>query len=312
MQKVTAIESNLQTLFTTSTPATAINSPFFVNTFAHSHVHRTYSYSRKRTILRSPFPDITLHRCKTPPTESPRSPLVIGGDFNLPHTGWGYKHCSAAGRNLWQDSTISASLSSTNPNFPHALVTSPRETRRPTSTSVTDPTFPTRLGTSTARDTTPDLTFTKNVVNAQWRNTQYDLGSDHSIIKITLPHLTALSTRTRVFAFVDWDAFRKHRTEKAVDTSITNIESWSRDLQSDTQLDTRTIKTDAPTERMDSRLAHVIEAKTRPSSPGLTDHTGGPRTLPSMRLQRGRVTRCPAQIEQPFQPQARTASPTKL
>ncbi|KAH7949103.1 hypothetical protein HPB49_005158 [Dermacentor silvarum] len=26
------------------------------------------------------------------------SPLVIGGDFNLPHTGWGYKHCSAAGQ----------------------------------------------------------------------------------------------------------------------------------------------------------------------------------------------------------------------
>ncbi|KAG0432491.1 hypothetical protein HPB47_020799 [Ixodes persulcatus] len=166
------------------------------------------------------------------------SPLVIGGDFNLPHTGWGYKHCSAAGRNLWQDS--------------HDLGF----------TLITDPTFPTRLGTSTARDTTPDLTFTKNVVNAQWRNTQYDLGSDHSIIEITLPHLTALSTRTREFAFVDWDAFRKHRTEKAADTSITDIESWSRDLQSDTQLATRTIKTDAPTERMDSRLAHLIEAKT--------------------------------------------------
>ncbi|KAH7973723.1 hypothetical protein HPB49_004403 [Dermacentor silvarum] len=29
---------------------------------------------------------------------------VIGGDFNLPHTRWGYKHCSAAGRNLWRDS----------------------------------------------------------------------------------------------------------------------------------------------------------------------------------------------------------------
>lgn len=29
------------------------------------------------------------------------SPLVIGGDVNLPHTGWGYKHCSGAGRNLW-------------------------------------------------------------------------------------------------------------------------------------------------------------------------------------------------------------------
>ncbi|KAG0435541.1 hypothetical protein HPB47_018423 [Ixodes persulcatus] len=242
--------------------------PFFVNTFAHLHVHRTYSYSRKRTILRSPFPDINPSSLQTPPTESPRSseteppqlntisttslsnplrkalnaaggsPLVIGGDFNLPHTGWGYKHCSAEGRNLWQDS--------------HDLGF----------TLITDPTFHTRLGTSTARDTTPDLAFTKNVVNAQWRNTQYDLGSDHLIIEITLPHLTALSRITREFAFVDWDAFRKHRTEKAADTSITDIESWSRDLQSDTQLATRTIKTDVPTERIDSRLAHLIEAKT--------------------------------------------------
>ncbi|XP_049523946.1 uncharacterized protein LOC125945731 [Dermacentor silvarum] len=166
------------------------------------------------------------------------SPLVIGGDFNLLHTGWGYKHCSAAGRNLWQDS--------------HDLGF----------TLITDPTFPTRLGTSTARDTTPDLTFSKNVVNAQWRNTEYDLGSDHSIIEITLPHLTAVSTRTREFTWVDWDAFRKHRTAETTDTPITDIESWSRDLLSDTQLATRTIKTDAPTERMDSRLAHLIEAKT--------------------------------------------------
>ncbi|KAG0423073.1 hypothetical protein HPB47_001126 [Ixodes persulcatus] len=172
------------------------------------------------------------------PERRRRSPLVIGGDFNLPHTGWGYKHCSAAGRNLWQDS--------------HDIGF----------TLITDPTFLTRLGTSTARDTTPDLTFTKNVVNAQWCNTQYDLGSDHSIIEITLPHLTALSTRTREFAFVDWDAFREYRTEKAADTSITDIESWPRDFQSDTQLATRTIKTDDPTERMDSRLARLIEAKT--------------------------------------------------
>ncbi|XP_049270134.1 uncharacterized protein LOC119385971 [Rhipicephalus sanguineus] len=66
-----------------------------------------------------------------------RNPLVIGGDFNAPHTGWGYKHSSIKGRNLWQDS--------------HDLDL----------TLITDPSFPTRLGTSTARDTTPDLTFTK-------------------------------------------------------------------------------------------------------------------------------------------------------
>lgn len=70
----------------------------------------------------------------------------------------------------------------------------------PPGASSTDPTFPTRLDTSTAPNTTPDLTFTKNEVNAQWRNIQYDIRSDRSITEITLPHLTTLSTRTRKFA----------------------------------------------------------------------------------------------------------------
>lgn len=166
-----------------------------------------------------------------------RNPLVIGGDFNAPHTGWGYKHSSIKGRNLWQDS--------------HDLDL----------TLITDPSFPTRLGTSTARDTTPDLTFTKNTVNAQWRNTHSDLGSDHSIIEITIPQLTASPTTLREFTWVDWDAFRKRRITEPTDSSISNIESWSRSLQEDVQKATRRIQTNVPTERMDSRLAHLIEAK---------------------------------------------------
>lgn len=58
-------------------------------------------------------------------------PLLIGGDFNLAHTGWGYVRTEAAARNLWQDY--------------HDLGL----------TLITDPSFPTRLGTSTTRDSTP-------------------------------------------------------------------------------------------------------------------------------------------------------------
>ncbi|KAH6938455.1 hypothetical protein HPB50_009389 [Hyalomma asiaticum] len=114
------------------------------------------------------------------------SPLVTGSDFNLRLAGWRFKRCSAAGRNLWQDSQ----------DLGFTLVTDP---------------------TSTARDMTPDSGSQKG------RNTHYDLGSSHSIIEITLPHLTALTTRTREFAWGDSDAFRKHRTAEA--TPITDIES---------------------------------------------------------------------------------------
>lgn len=166
------------------------------------------------------------------------NPLVIGGDFNLPHPAWGYGYSTTAAQNLWQDSQDLGL------------------------TFITDPTFPTRLGNSTSRDTTPDLTFTKNVINAQWSNTQHDLGSDHSIIAILIPRIAAVTAKPLEFSWVDWDAFRKHRSADQHAERITDIDAWSRNLQSDTKAATHTVTTDAPVERMDSRLAHLLAAKT--------------------------------------------------
>lgn len=104
-----------------------------------------------------------------------RHPLLIGGDFNLAHTGWGYVRTEAAARNLWQDY--------------HDLGL----------TLITDPSLPTRLGTSTARDSTPDLTFIHHINNALWTNTQQDLGSDHHILTISLPQLSAAPPPTKEF-----------------------------------------------------------------------------------------------------------------
>lgn len=75
---------------------------------------------------------------------------------------WGYKFESPKGRNLWLDA------------------------QQEGLTLVTDPSTPTRRGNSVCVDTTPDLTFTKNISDTQWINTQQDLGSDHSIIEITV------------------------------------------------------------------------------------------------------------------------------
>lgn len=88
-------------------------------------------------------------------------PLIVAGDFNAPHPAWGYVARTKKGANL-----VAAS---TDLNL----------------TLISDPRFPTRLGNSVARDTTPDLSFTRNA-EAKWSNLQENLGSDHYIIELRM------------------------------------------------------------------------------------------------------------------------------
>ncbi|KAH7940933.1 hypothetical protein HPB49_008176 [Dermacentor silvarum] len=150
----------------------------------------------------------------------------------------GYGYSTTAAQNLWQDSQDLGL------------------------TFITNPTFPTLLGNSTSRDTTPDLTFIKNVTNAQWSNTQHDLGGDHFIIAILMPRIAAVTAKLREFTWVDWDAFRKHRSADPHAERIADIDAWTLNLQSGTKAATYTVTTDAAAERMDSRLAHLLQAKT--------------------------------------------------
>lgn len=113
-----------------------------------------------------------------------------------------------------------------------------------------------------------------NTAGRKLQQDSHDLGSNHSNIEITFPCLVALTMKTSELAWVAWDAFRKHSTAKATDTPITDIESWPRDLQSDTQLSTRTIQTDAPTKHMDSQLAHLIESPPSGRSNNSTNESG--------------------------------------
>ncbi|XP_077550626.1 uncharacterized protein LOC144163745 [Haemaphysalis longicornis] len=96
---------------------------------------------------------------------------------------------------------------------------------------ITDPTQPTRTGNSVTRDTTPDLTFVRKGKNDradfEWRNTGNNLGSDHYI----------------------------------VETDITDIEEWTNEIREKEKEATRTIETEDNVGRIDSRLAHLIEAK---------------------------------------------------
>ncbi|KAG0436899.1 hypothetical protein HPB47_017709 [Ixodes persulcatus] len=130
---------------------------------------------------------------------------------------------------------------------------------------ITDPAHPTRLGNSATRDTTPDLTFVRNAgtANVTWSNTTVDLGSDHAIIEIHVPTPDRMQGSKRTFTWTDWEDFRKQRDRQQLHEAeeITDIEAWSRALVEDAIASTKTIETDVDTDKMDSRLAHLIEAK---------------------------------------------------
>ncbi|XP_042144989.1 uncharacterized protein LOC121835111 [Ixodes scapularis] len=159
--------------------------------------------------------------------------LVIAGDFNAPHTGLRHHTTSRKGRTLIQYAT-EADLQ-----------------------LITDPRYPTLVGRkSTDRDTTPDLVFT-NEEETSWTNTNEDLGSDHCIVEIIIP-LKGKTRPIRKFNYTNWDAFR----QLAPTGKIEDIEEWTPDLQKATTNASREIETTEDTKgKMDSRLAHFVEAK---------------------------------------------------
>lgn len=171
-------------------------------------------------------------------TIAKNSPLIIGGDFNAPYQAWGYLWNTKKGQCLWDLATdLGLCL-------------------------ITDPDFPTRCGTSTCRDTTPDLTFVNNAANATWENSGTDLGSDHYILHIGIG---TPKQEIRTFRCTDWDLFRKIRAKRVeFDPSRADkrsFQTWVSQLGEDLREATKEIKTDEKIEIMDSRLAHLIEAK---------------------------------------------------
>lgn len=89
-------------------------------------------------------------------------------------------------------------------------------------------------------DTTPNLTFVKNIVaeDIEWKNTGLDLGSDHMIVETTV-QLSGAS------APVDWEAFRRQRNETVdEDQQTEDICAWMKNVTGGPKTATREIKTD--------------------------------------------------------------------
>lgn len=186
-------------------------------------------YSHPRDGLRSVF-DAIDRAMKI----ASSAPIVITGDFNAPHVDWGYAKNTRKGISL------------------------SRYIQQNGCTLVNDCTLATRIGNSVSRNTTPDLTFTRNVRQANWMHTGVNLGSDHYILTITLPCAT-LRPQFHLKPIVDWDKFRKIRDQNTA-TEIRDYKEWASKLQRDIALREKMAPAEHIRDLIDSRLLHLWEA----------------------------------------------------
>lgn len=169
-------------------------------------------------------------------------PLRALGDFNAPHTTWGYKYQSIGGKAL-------------------AKAVEGQEMAL-----LNEPGVVTRKGNSDNRDTTPDLSWMAGSLEVAWRNEDVDLGSDHSIISITIkgPSFRAALGKARI---TDWDRMRKHADEEK-ETSGENAEDgrhqtyaqWAREQKITLDRFTQEVVTTVQTHFVDAKLAHMWAA----------------------------------------------------
>ncbi|XP_070386411.1 uncharacterized protein [Dermacentor albipictus] len=177
--------------------------------------------------------------------------LVIGGDFNAPHTQWGYGHSFKKGKNL-----------------AHLI-------EEAGLTLLNEPASHTRVGAGPYRDTTPDLTICRRAGKITWESTFEDLGNDNRILSIALGEARVTKGIKHKFRLVDWDKFRKIRDKKE-QGPIRNIEEWNGELLQDVQKATTEMDWDdwdarrehedddnggGHSPRVDRNLAHLIQAK---------------------------------------------------
>lgn len=163
---------------------------------------------------------------------------LLGGDLNAQHTAWGYPYTTAKGHSL-NDETMDAGYQLLN-----------------------DPNATTRNGTSSQRDTNPDLAFISTASALRgitWRNTGETLGSDHCILEITIP-IAESTQRPQQQQIVDWHEYRKKLEDNVTETTE-DIEAWINMLNATTKDATQTVEAEPEATMLDSRLAHLMEAR---------------------------------------------------
>lgn len=179
----------------------------------------------------------TLRDCAK---EAKTRPILLLGDFNAPHTQWGYQFQSKRGKQLL-----------------HVI-------EQHNLTILNEPNTPTRMGTSTVRDSSPDLSLLKGDLDATWLNKGLNLGSDHDIICISIkgPDFRAKIGQARI---TDWDRLRR-RTEIEIDETgrsygTRTYQEWAKRHLEWLHEYTQKIDTTVQTPYVDSKLAHIWEAR---------------------------------------------------
>lgn len=163
----------------------------------------------------------------------------IAGDFNAQHRLWGYPETTEKGQHLLDDMT----------EMGYQLINDLETTTR-------------NALTSTQRDTNPDLTFlgeTTRPLRVKWRNTEETLGSDHKILEIEIP-IRGNIKESRQQHIVDWHDYRQKLEANGPET-IEDIETWANLLNGTIQSATQTVDAEADGVQIDSRLAHLMEAR---------------------------------------------------
>lgn len=137
------------------------------------------------------------------------SPLLICGDFNAPHTQWGYGADSPKGKRL---AGLMDEL---------GLIL------------LNEPASHTRIGQGACRDTSPDLSIWSDAGAIAWSNSFEDLGSDHRVLCVTVGEDESEVDVCRKARVVDWDKFRETREREKQDGPIEDIGEWCRRLLAD-------------------------------------------------------------------------------
>ncbi|KAH7953247.1 hypothetical protein HPB49_006457 [Dermacentor silvarum] len=164
-------------------------------------------------------------------------PLLILCDFNAPHTLWGYKFQSKRGK----------ALVKTMEDLDVSLLHEPGVT--------------TRRGNSVSRDTTPDLSRLSGMLDISWKCEDEDLGSDHTIITLTIwgPDFRAKLAAVHI---TDWDkmpAYTQQDGEDADegDSHDTSYKAWAKKQKTIFDKFTQEIATTTKVPFVNSRLAHM-------------------------------------------------------
>lgn len=160
------------------------------------------------------------------------SHLLFGGDFNAPHTLWGYPQTLKPGRLL------------------HCLA------QERHLTLLNTPGSPTRAGIASQRSTTPDLTFSRGSLSFHWQVTAETLLSDHFLIHIT----TSLSHIPRCHPVIhtDWHAFR---TNLASD-SFQSYDDWTSRISAALTSSSRRVRSRYPIQDPDPHLIRLWRRRT--------------------------------------------------